>query len=339
MSVRVVWVAVALWCWAPLAQAQNINDASRAAARQLGYQGVESYQAGDYPTATTKLEKAFQVLQVPSLGLWSARALIKTGRWVEAAERLRRVSRLEAKGGDAAVQQQAQEEAKAELDRLTPRIPTLVVTVEGAREADVQLMVDGEAIASALIGEPVPANPGKHVIVGKVGEQERSQTSTLAEGSSGKVVLRFEATGAAPTAAAAAVAPASQPADADTASSSEQASGTRRILSWALIGTGAAGVVLGATTGVIALGKKSDLEASTDCRAEQRACLPSQRDEIDSYNTMRTISTIGLVGGAALAATGIVLMVTAPKSDAGQQASNRWWLRVTPTGGSLAGSF
>ena len=37
---------------------------------------------------------------------------------------------------------------------------------------------------------------------------------------------------------------------------------------------------------------------------------------VDSYNTMGTISTIGFVAGGVLAATGVVLVVTAPKSKA-----------------------
>lgn len=337
---RIAVLLVGLMCVAPVARGQQVNDASRGAARQLGYQGVESYQAGDYATALSKLDKAYQVLQVPSLGLWSARALLKTGRWVEAAERLRQVSRLEAKGGDAAVQQQAQEDAKAELERLLPRIPSLFISVQGAAAADVQLTVDGEAIASALVGEAIPANPGPHVVVGKRGTQERRQSTSLAEGAKGEIVLRFESMPAGAAAAAGAAQPTTAP-PADSAASSDGASGgggTRRLLGWALVGTGAAGVVLGATTGFMALGKKANLEDSADCR--DQSCLPHRQDDVDSYNSLRTISTVGLVAGAALATAGVVLVVTAPRRDAAQHASGAGlWLRVSPTGGTLAGSF
>jgi hypothetical protein len=326
-------------CVAPLARAQQVNDASRGAARQLGYQGVESYQAGDYPTALTKLDKAYQVLQVPSLGLWSARALIKTGRWVEAAERLRQVSRLEAKG-DATVQQQAQEDAKAELERLLPRIPSLLISVEGAPAAEVQLTLDGEAIASALVGEPIPANPGQHVVVGKRGAQQQSKSTSLAEGAKGELVLRFAPLPAGAAAAGAATQTKTEPPPADSDATSDQASGggTRRLVGWVLVGAGAAGVAVGATTGFMAMGKKGDLEGSPDCR--EQTCLPSQRDAVDSYNSLRTISTVGLAAGAALAAAGVVLVVTAPKNDASQQASRAGlWLRISPSGGAVAGRF
>src|SRR5882724_10278109 len=69
------------------AHAQDIDDATRAAARKLGTAGVESYQSGQFQVASEKLEKAYRMLQVPSLGLWSARALVKLGHLVEAQER------------------------------------------------------------------------------------------------------------------------------------------------------------------------------------------------------------------------------------------------------------
>ena len=183
---------VAALLWSAGANAQN-KDASRAAARDLGYSGVESYQAADYDVAIQKLDKAYQVLQVPSLGLWSARALIKTNRWVEAAERLRQVLALEVKGGDAAVQQQALREAKQELDALTPRLPSLVVDVRAA-PSDMQVTVDDDALSPALLlGEAVPANPGRHVIVARASGRELRREVTLEAGKREAVELVFAA--------------------------------------------------------------------------------------------------------------------------------------------------
>src|SRR4051812_29141942 len=82
------------------AAAQEVDDATRAAARKLGYVGVQAYDAKDYATATDKLEKAFRLYQAPSLGLWSARALVKSGKLVEAQERYLKVTRLPVADGD-----------------------------------------------------------------------------------------------------------------------------------------------------------------------------------------------------------------------------------------------
>jgi Tfp pilus assembly protein PilF len=72
----------------------EVDDATRASARQLGYAGVEEFQGGQYESARAKLEKAYRVLKAPSLGLWSARALEKLGKLVEASERYLEVTRL-----------------------------------------------------------------------------------------------------------------------------------------------------------------------------------------------------------------------------------------------------
>jgi predicted deacylase len=112
------------------ASAQAVDDATRGAARTLGYDGVKAYQSGDYPVANEKLDKAYRVLKVPSLGLWSARALVKVGRLVEASERYAEVSRLPTSGGDETVQKQAQVDARAELEALAPRVPSLNMRFE-----------------------------------------------------------------------------------------------------------------------------------------------------------------------------------------------------------------
>ena len=161
-------VVAALWTTSAHAE---VTDASRAAARELGYAGVESYQAGNYQVAYDKLDKAYQVLDVPSLGLWSARALIKLNRWVEAAERLRQVLRLAPQGGEADVQQQSLHDAKRELEALTPRIPSLVIQVEGSPSGGAQVTLDGDIVAAALLGEPLPTNPGRHAVVVQFGSR------------------------------------------------------------------------------------------------------------------------------------------------------------------------
>lgn len=318
--------------WSSSAAAQNVKDSSRAAARDLGYSGVESYQSGDYATALAKLDKAYQVLQVPTLGLWSARARLKTNRWVEAAERLRQVLALEVRGGDAAVQQQAVSDAKQELEALTPRIPSLSIDVKGAPSA-ATVTVDGDVISSALIGEALPSNPGRHVIVARAGEREVTRDVTLQEGERERVELSFEpvepahaTTGdTAPT-----------PSGAATAGDEGPPRSTRKTLAWVLVGTGAAGLAVGATTGFMAIGKKSSLEDSTACRGQR--CLQSQSDNVNSFNSMRTISGVGLIAGTALAAAGVVLVVTAPKAaPANEHSSLR--LRVTPSSLLAEGVF
>lgn len=168
------------------------DDATRATARRMATSGVEAFQRDDYATAVDKLERAYQVLPVPSIGLWLARALAKQGRLVEASERYLEVTRLPTSSGDASVQAAAKNEATAELEALTPRIPSVVIRVEGAKAAEVQLRIDGEAVSAAAIGEPQPVNPGKHRVEAQYQGQSSSGEVAVAPSETKSLTLRFK---------------------------------------------------------------------------------------------------------------------------------------------------
>ena len=321
--------------WSASAGAQVVKDASRAAARDLGYSGIERYQAGSFEEAFTKLDKAYQVLHAPSLGLWSARALIKLNRWVEAAERLRQVLSLEPKGGEAAVQQQALRECRQELDSLTPRIPSLIIEAKGAGP-NVLVTVDGDVVAQALLGEAFPANPGQHVVVGRSGGRDVKREVSLREGKRERVALKFEepsATAAVPVSGA--------PVGATSMASANQSSNSksvRKTAGWVLVGTGAAGVAFGATTGLLALSKQGSLKDSGECQGQQ--CLRPRTDDVNAFNSLRMLSSIGLIAGAGVAAVGVVLIVTAPPAESKTSDSvARLWLSASPGEVSVAGRF
>ena len=318
---RLAWLGLpaALFCCAAPATAEGVDDATRRAARTLGVSGVEAYEAGDYATASVKLEKAYRALSAPSLGLWSARALAKLNRLVEAAERYQEVLRLDAQGGEAAVQRQAKSDAAEELARLSPQIPNLVISVEGAEVDSVQVKVDGAVLASSLIGENRPVNPGKHVVEASRGQQHVQVAAEVATGETKPVVLRFQA--GAPSAAApspgAAAAPAAEPVapvpgQADDGSASKPTS-TRRTLGFVAIGVGGAGLALGGVATVIAVGKKGKLDDSQAC--SQNRCLPSEQGNVDSYKMWRQVSSIGLIAGVAVAGAGVLMVLTTPKSQ------------------------
>jgi hypothetical protein len=88
---------------------------------------------------------------------------------------------------------------------------------------------------------------------------------------------------------------------------------TQRTIGFVAIGVGAAGLLVGGITGGLALSKHGEITESCrdgHCPTGTEALY---NPEIDSYNAMGTISTIGFIAGGALAATGVVLMLTAPK--------------------------
>ena len=295
--------------WACPAVAQTNEDSTRAAARALGYAGVEAYQAGNVDVASEKLEKAYSVLHVPSLGLWSARALAKRGKLVEAAERYLAVTRLSIASGDVEVQKAAQGDALNEVEALQATIPTLVVNISGADANAVTVSVDGAAVPPGLLGEAVPVNPGSHHIEATLGARRVARDVTLGLRQRERVLLELGETvqvenAAGPPAAAATTQPA---ADVGTSPAT-----TRRTLGWVALGTGAAGLVVGGVTGVLVLTKQHALDDS-GCRNADN-CPKSLAGDVDSYNSMRAISTVSFIAGGVLAGAGLVLLVSAPRA-------------------------
>lgn len=316
-----------------LSFAQEVDDSTRASARRLGYAGVEAFEARDYKGASEKLERAFGVLQVPTLGLWSARALVKLGKLVEAQERYIKVGRLAVSGGDADVQRKAQAEAAEELAALEPRIPSLVIDLKGAEASEVALQIDDVKVATPLIGEPRPVNPGARSVLAVRGSEQRRLTVTVAEAQQQRVMIDFGAPAppaAGPEAASnATLAVGSGP---SSRSDAKPAGAARRTVGWVAVAVGGAGLIFGGVTGAMVLGKKGDLEANARCRDD--ACGPSQQGDVDSYNSLRTLSTVGFIAGGVVAATGVVLVLTAPKA---QSPSAALWLG--PSSASVRGTF
>lgn len=309
------------------ARAQGNEDSARAAARKLGYAGVEAYQAGDFAVASQKLEKAYAVVRVPSLGLWSARALAKRGKLVAAAERFFEVTRLPLTGGDADVQKRAQADAQTELDALQPTIPSVVIVVKGAAPSAVHLSLDGAPMPSELVKEATPIDPGSHHLEGVLDGRTVTKDFELKVQEQKRVVLSFKAEAEPEPSAAAAPASTTSAADTSVATSSGN---TRRTLGWVTLSVGAAGLVFGGVTGVLTLTKRSALDEG-GCKSPDN-CPARLSGDIDSYNSMRTLSTVGFVAGGVLAAAGAVLLFTTPRTP--QTA-----LLVSPSAVALRRSF
>jgi hypothetical protein len=310
-------VSIAIGIHSRLASATD--DGTRAAARVLGNTGVEAYQRGDFATANDKLDRAYHVLQAPSLGLWSARALVKVGKYVEAAQRYLDVTRLTASDGAAEVQRQAKVDVQKDLDALTPRIPSVVIRVNGAETTAVRVTLDGVEVPSALLGETRPVNPGVHQAEGTRGADHSKVSVTVADGEQKSALLAFKSTAPleaqAHNEAESRVDPRSGANDEPARVSSTDVAGASHsssVVPWIVLGAGSAGLVFGGVTGALVLSKNGTIDASGHC-ADNR-CLPSETSRVNSYNSLRTVSTVSLIAGG-VAATGVVLLVTSHRSS------------------------
>jgi len=291
------------------AESAKVDSATRGAARTLGYEGVQAYEAGDFETAFDRLDRAYQVLQVPSLALWSGRALERLGRWVEASERYLEATRLPlSSGSDRTIQERAQEDARHAETELRPKIPLLVIEIKSPVPQDLEVTSNGTPVNRALLSSRIPTDPGDVLVVGTSGERRLEARGQAVEGRTTVVSLDFSASSS--EAARAAVEP---DANSSAASPSTKPPGhTQRLVGWITVGTGGAALVLGGVTGGMALAEQQRL---TDA-----SCLPSGAcppgTDLGSVNTLRLLSTVGLIAGGVLVATGTTLLLTAPRRTA-----------------------
>lgn len=272
---------------------------------------MEAYQAQNYAAASDKLNRAFEILRVPTLGLWSARALAKTGKLVEASERFLLVTRLDV-SGDVSVQNQAKAEAASEREALLPKIPSLTIDVQGA-SSDAIFTLDGAPLQRALMNVRQPANPGRHMVSVRDGNRVLEREVTLTEGQRLAVSLDMakakETNEPPPTFEEPTASPAATTPGESSAADQAQSPGLP-VGFWVGVGVAGAGVVTGSVAALLASQKKSDLSCPGD------VCAPSDRDNVDSYNRMLTISTVGFVVAGVGAATAGVFLLTRPSASA-----------------------
>lgn len=87
---------------------------------------------------------------------------------------------------------------------------------------------------------------------------------------------------------------------------------------------------LGTVFGLSALGARDDFEAS------QR----TDRDAHDKAASMKLLTNVAFIGGGVIAATGLVLVLTAPKKTSTMaHLQNTTFLGASPQGVFLSGSF
>lgn len=303
---RKVWQILMLACVVALgldARAQTVDvarppaldDASIEAALTLGAAGLEAYRSGEYRVAREKLEKAYAVAPVPTLGLWSARALEKLGRLLEAEARYRETLELPIPEDKVARHREAKAAAQVELARLVPRIPTLIVTIEGARPEAVRVMVDGRTIAASERARRL--DPGAHRVEAQLGTTEQVLEVSLRPGETRTLLMAFH-----PVGSLGGEAPGSP---------TPSATGDRRWMRWAgwsAAAAGALGLGVGTVATFAALSVRDDMEASPSCNVELQACGSGQRALVDRYESRRVLSNVSFIAGGVLAAAGVTLL-------------------------------
>jgi hypothetical protein len=295
-----------------------------ASARQLYNEGIALRDKGDMKGALEKLKAAHALGNTPITGLDLCRAHAALSQPIEAREACLAVGRIPPLAEETPRSKDARSDAARLAEVEAAKIGAIRLEITGVPAgARPSVVVDGEALPAAALGQPRAVNPGVHTIVAKVGSgPETRATLETRAGEARDLELAVQAPPPEEEAPAPVpVAPIRPP---------EKKNG---FATASFIVAGASGAI-GAIAGLVAISKKGDLEDV--CAA--KICGRAQWDDLDSAKTWGTASTaFFVVGGVALGA-GLVSTI------AGKGASrSKAGVRVTPVvglgGGGLRGTF
>jgi hypothetical protein len=330
---RYNWFGLFVWLftWTSAAHAQDGTVLSTA--RELAKQGLAAFDAARYEESAKKLSQAYDIVHMPTLAVFEARALAKLGKLVEASELYLEATRLQRTDSWQAAQYQAQIDAERERIELLPRIPRLTIQIQGTNAGGVSVSVNGADLPKAMIGVEALVNPGELRVVGKRGDEVVKETASLQEGGHGEVTLRFGQPSPAAITPPKTNSPVSKVTPPkvtqfDNRSNQEPRRDNLRLLGWVGVGVGSTGIALGAVSGLVAMSKKP-----SGC--EGLHCPVSEDGSVNSYNRLLNVSTVGFVVGGVAAAAGATLLLVSPK----QASQPRVGLWLNPDSAGIYGGF
>jgi hypothetical protein len=246
-------------------------------------EGRALLESHDYARAIPKLEESFRLDPGGGTRLNLALAYEMAGRtasaWTSFQDALAMAKR------DA--RPDRVDEAQAHLRALQPRLSHLrVVVAPPARAPGLQVLRDGVALGEASWGVDVPVDPGLHRVEARApGKRSWLTEVAVGDGGDGKQV----------TLSALADLPAPAP---------PRAGSGLRSMAWIAIAAGGVGLATAAATGAVARAKNPD--------CPDGRCSATAQSQVDTYNSLRTASTVSFWAGAGLAAAGLTLFLLSP---------------------------
>jgi hypothetical protein len=312
--------ASSLFALSSIAHADDAS-ANRAAARELGVQGVLLAEKGKCTEAIEKLERAEKLYHAPTTLERLGECEVEVGRLVDGTEDLQRVVKEDLPAGAPAAFTAAKTRAAGIIKKATPRIAHLRVHVNAPAGTTASVTMDGNSYPDAALDGDRPVDPGTHALSATAdGMIKADATISLGDAESKAVELKLlpDPNAAKPTQ----IAPPQQVADQPKPPPPDDdqkkpppppPESPSHVPAYIAFGVGIAGVGVGTVTGILALSKKSTLDNA--CGPSKTSCPSSSQSDIDSAKTMGTISTVGFIVGGVGVAAGIVLLLTEESSS------------------------
>lgn len=283
-----------------LAMTPRASLAQRAAAdvesaRELYIEGRELRERGDLRGALEKLKAAHALGKTPITGLELAKTHADLHQPLDARELCLSIARMPVSPEETSRSADARKEAAKMAEDVKPKIATLRIKINGVPQGtEPTLLIDGITVPFAAIAEPRKVNPGAHQISARIGAgQEAKSSIELTDGET----MEAELTVVAPPVS---TAPTQAPGSETAHPRSDTTEAKRSPLVIPGFAVAAAGIGVGAITGILALSAKSDLAA----RCEGTRCGPEAYDDLDSARAMGTVSTLSFIIGVAGAIVG-----------------------------------
>jgi hypothetical protein len=276
---------------------------STAAAEALFNDGRTAMESKDYDTACQRFRESNRL--DPAVGTLLNLAVCETARGrVATAWELFRAVAEKLPGDDP-----RRDFVSKQLAQIEPRLPHLVLTLASGAPVDTRAKEGDAEFASATFGVPLPMDPGKHsFVVDAQGYDSATLDVELTEGQQQSLEI---APG--PLKPVTQTLPTTSSPLAPESSNERRRGHDTRVLGFIVGGVGVAGLGVGLTTGLMALGKKST--ADSQCSDELKHCTAAGRDAASSGRTLAVVSTVGWIAGALGVGAGAYFIITAsPRS-------------------------
>ncbi len=138
------------------------SDVDKDAARTLVQQGDDLMKRKNYEDALVAYRRADDIMGVPTTAIEVGRVSLLLGKLVSARNAFEKAADYPQKEGEPAPFTKAREEARRQLERVSPKIPRVTVMVEGVKEGvSATATLDDDEVA---LDEEILVDPGPHSI-------------------------------------------------------------------------------------------------------------------------------------------------------------------------------
>ena len=258
--------------------------------------------AGKFREACPKLEASQRLDPAVGTALNLADCYEHTGRTASAWMEFREAASAARESGSA----EREEEARRRAIALEPRLSYLVIT---RKDPEIHVVQDGKALDDAVLGTPIPVDPGNHSV--EASAPGRAKWSTTVQVSQEGMRLAVDIPELAPLAEGEKTKAASAPAAKNSGS-------TQRTIAIVVGGAGVVAIGLGTFFGIKASSTWDT--AKSRCTDYPRGCGDDGVSLGKDANGQANVATaMFIVGGVALASAA-TLWFTAPSTHKGEVA-------------------